>query len=147
MASRRDFLHAAGTLAAGWAAVGLTPDARAQTIRKEIRISGKKITVVDIHAHCAFPEISERVPGANAPRVAPRTLVLGPERFRAMDERGVDVQALSVNTYWARHDRHRHQRAIPRRRGQRSDPRRQPGQTAADRLLTAGTRVSRHSGE
>jgi aminocarboxymuconate-semialdehyde decarboxylase len=100
MASRREFLHAAGTLAAAWAAVGLTPDARAQNVRKDIRISGKKITVVDIHAHCVFPEISERVPGADAPRVAPPTLVLGPERFRAMDERGVDVQALSVNTYW-----------------------------------------------
>jgi aminocarboxymuconate-semialdehyde decarboxylase len=32
--------------------------------------------------------------------VAPPTLVLGPERLKAMDERGIDVQALSVNTYW-----------------------------------------------
>jgi aminocarboxymuconate-semialdehyde decarboxylase len=72
----------------------------AQAKRKEIRVGGKRVTVVDVHAHCVFPEVSQKVPGANAPRVAPPTLVLGPERFASMDERGIDVQALSVNTYW-----------------------------------------------
>src|ERR1044072_3001066 len=100
MASRREFLSAAGAVAAAYAALGIAPRARAQAARKEIRIGGKKIKAVDIHAHCVFPEVSERVQGANAPRVAPPTLVLGPERFKAMDERGIDVAALSVNTYW-----------------------------------------------
>src|SRR5262245_30337416 len=97
MASRRDFLHAAGAAAAGVLALG---GVRAQGARKEIRVGGKRVKVVDIHAHCVFPEVTERVPGANAPRAAPPTLVLGPERFKAMDERGIDVQALSVNAYW-----------------------------------------------
>ena len=100
MSSRRDFLHAAGAIAAACTALGIVPSTHAQPARKEIRVGGKKIKVVDIHAHCVFPEVTERVPGANAPRVAPPTLVLGPERFKAMDERGIDVQALSVNTYW-----------------------------------------------
>jgi len=100
MASRRHFLQAAGTVAAACAALGIAARARAQNARKEIRVGGKKVKVVDIHAHCVFPEVSERVRGANAPRVAPPTLVLGPERFKAMDERGIDVAALSVNTYW-----------------------------------------------
>ncbi|HEX5047819.1 MAG TPA: amidohydrolase family protein [Gammaproteobacteria bacterium] len=100
MSSRRHFLHAAGTIAATYAALGIAPIAQGQTARKEIRVGGKKIKVVDIHAHCVFPEVTERVPGVNAPRVAPPTLVLGAERFKSMDERGIDVQALSVNTYW-----------------------------------------------
>ena len=63
-------------------------------------IGGRRVSVIDVHAHCVFPEVSQRVPGINAPRVAPPTLVLGPERIAAMDERGIDIQALSVNTYW-----------------------------------------------
>jgi aminocarboxymuconate-semialdehyde decarboxylase len=47
-----------------------------------------------------FPEVAQRLPSANPPRVAPPTVVLGPERFAAMDERGIDVQALSVNFFW-----------------------------------------------
>jgi aminocarboxymuconate-semialdehyde decarboxylase len=86
----------AGSAAAALAAFG----ARAQARRKEFRIGGRRVRVVDMHAHCVFAEVSTRVPGANAPRVAPPTLVLGPERLAAMDERGIDVQVLSVNTYW-----------------------------------------------
>ena len=100
MTSRRDFLQAAGAVTAAWAGLGIPPWARAQNLHKDIRIGGRKIKVVDIHAHCVFPEVTERVRGANAPPVAPPTLVLGPERFKAMDERGIDVQVLSVNTYW-----------------------------------------------
>ena len=100
MSSRRRFLLAAGAAAAAGLALGSVRVVRAQSARKEVRIGGKRVKVVDIHAHCAFPEVNERVPGANAPRVAPPTLVLGPERFKPMDERGIDVAALSVNAYW-----------------------------------------------
>jgi aminocarboxymuconate-semialdehyde decarboxylase len=96
MASRRQFLQAVG--AAGLATIGGRADAQAQ--RKEIRIGGRRVKVVDVHAHCVFPEVTQRLPAAKAPRVAPPTLVLGPERLKSMDERGIDIQALSVNTYW-----------------------------------------------
>jgi aminocarboxymuconate-semialdehyde decarboxylase len=95
MGNRRDFLQAAGA-AVGLAAIG----AHAQPARKQIRIGGRPVKVVDMHAHCVFPEVTRRLPNANAPRVAPPTLVLGAERFASMDERGIDIQALSVNTYW-----------------------------------------------
>jgi aminocarboxymuconate-semialdehyde decarboxylase len=72
----------------------------AQPARKQFRLDGRRATVVDVHAHCVFPEVNERVPDAGAPRVAPLALVLSPERLAAMDERGIDVQVLSVNTYW-----------------------------------------------
>jgi aminocarboxymuconate-semialdehyde decarboxylase len=95
MANRRQFLTAAGA-AAGLAALGVN----AQTARKEVLVGRKRMKVVDIHAHCVFPEVTQKLPNAKAPRVAPPTLVLGQERFASMDERGIDVQVLSVNTYW-----------------------------------------------
>jgi len=87
MTTRRGFLAQAG------AAACLTAlRANAQAKRKEVR--------VDVHAHCMFNEVAQQVPAANPPRVAPPTVVLGPERLAAMDERGIDVQALSVNFFW-----------------------------------------------
>jgi aminocarboxymuconate-semialdehyde decarboxylase len=99
MANRRQFLRAAGAAAAGLAGAG-TLGAYAQPARKEIRVGGRRVKVVDVHAHCVFPEVTQRLPNARAPRVAPPTLVLGPERIQSMDERGIEIQALSVNTYW-----------------------------------------------
>jgi aminocarboxymuconate-semialdehyde decarboxylase len=96
MADRRAFLRASAAAALVFGALG----ARAQAPPKRVLVGGRRAAVIDMHAHCVFPEVSRRVPGANAPRVAPPTLVLGPERIAAMDERGIDVQVLSVNTYW-----------------------------------------------
>jgi aminocarboxymuconate-semialdehyde decarboxylase len=96
MANRRQFLRAAGS-AAALAAFGAGAQAPS---RKEIRVGGKRVKVVDVHAHCEFPEVAQRLPASKAPRVAPPTLLLGPERFKTMDERGIEIQALSVNTYW-----------------------------------------------
>jgi aminocarboxymuconate-semialdehyde decarboxylase len=96
MSNRRAFLRAAGAGALGLGAFG----AFGQAAPKRVTVGGRPVTVVDIHAHCVFPEVSRRVPGINAPRVAPPTLVLGPDRLAAMDERGIGVQALSVNAYW-----------------------------------------------
>jgi aminocarboxymuconate-semialdehyde decarboxylase len=87
-------LRAAGgaVLALGSGAAG------AQRERKEVRVGGRRMTIVDVHAHCSFPEVARQFP--TTPRIAPPTLVLGPERLAAMDERGIDIQVLSVNTYW-----------------------------------------------
>ena len=95
MTSRRLFLAQAGAAAC---LTALRVDAQAK--RKEVRVAGKRVKVVDVHAHCMFPEVAQRLPAANPPRVAPPTVVLGAERFAAMDERGIDVQALSVNFFW-----------------------------------------------
>jgi aminocarboxymuconate-semialdehyde decarboxylase len=97
MANRRQFLRATGA-ALSVAAFGV--HAQPTPARKEIRIGDRRVKVVDVHAHCVFPEVTQRLPAAKAPRVAPPTLVLGPDRFKSMDERGIDVQVLSVNTYW-----------------------------------------------
>jgi aminocarboxymuconate-semialdehyde decarboxylase len=74
---------------------------RAQPRRKEVRVGGRRVTVVDVHAHCVFPELAERVQGARpAPTILADALTLGPHRLAAMDERGIDVQVLSINQYW-----------------------------------------------
>jgi aminocarboxymuconate-semialdehyde decarboxylase len=97
MSNRRAFLQAAGGVAA-LALGGL--NAYGQSAPKRVTIGGRRVSIIDVHAHCMFPEVSRRVPSVNVPRVAPPTLELGPARLAAMDERGIDIQALSVNTYW-----------------------------------------------
>jgi aminocarboxymuconate-semialdehyde decarboxylase len=96
MSNRRDFLTATG--AAGLAALVSAFNARAQT-RKQVRVGGRDVKIIDIHAHCVFPEVNE-LPNANMPRAAVPTLVLGPSWLAAQDERGIDMQVLSINFYW-----------------------------------------------
>jgi aminocarboxymuconate-semialdehyde decarboxylase len=96
MSSRRAFLRAAGGAVMALGAGGI----QGQAAPKQVMVGGRRMRIVDVHAHCVFPEVTQRVPNSNAPRVAPPTLVLGPERLASMDERGIDVQVLSVNTYW-----------------------------------------------
>jgi aminocarboxymuconate-semialdehyde decarboxylase len=96
MRNRREFLLAGG--AAGLAALTGTLDARAQA-RKVVRVGGRPVKVVDIHAHCVFPEVND-LPNANMPRPAVPALVLGPQWLEAQDERGIGVQVLSINFYW-----------------------------------------------
>ncbi|HEY9182303.1 MAG TPA: amidohydrolase family protein, partial [Gammaproteobacteria bacterium] len=99
MSSRRAFLRAAGGGLVGLGALGAF-GAYGQPAPKRVVVGGRRMSIVDVHAHCLFPEVARRVPGVNVPRAVPPSLVLGPERLAAMDERGIDVQALSVNTYW-----------------------------------------------
>ena len=96
MRDRRSFLKAAGGAALAFGAFS----AYGQAAPKRVTVGGRRVTVIDVHAHCLFPEVASRAPNVRVPRAAPPTLVLGPERIAAMDERGIDIQALSVNTYW-----------------------------------------------
>ena len=99
MSTRRDFMQAAGALA-GIGFVGCDlfapPLANAQTRRREVSLNGRRIKTVDIHAHCAIPEAM----GLLGMKVAPASLVMAPQRLQAMDEQGIDIEALSINPYW-----------------------------------------------
>ncbi len=72
--------------------------------RREVTLTGRRVKVVDIHAHCVIPEVAEVIKGTalastvRIPTSGPN--VLGPERLRLLDERGIDVQVLSINGYW-----------------------------------------------
>jgi aminocarboxymuconate-semialdehyde decarboxylase len=77
--------------------------AQAQTRRREVVVSGRRVKTVDVHAHCAVPEamaLMGRTVEAEGLLQSRMT-----DRLRAMDEQGIDVEALSINPYWYTADR------------------------------------------
>jgi aminocarboxymuconate-semialdehyde decarboxylase len=69
--------------------------------RRSVVMNGKRVKTVDVHAHCAFPEAMALM----GLKVDPANLVIADDRIRAMDEQGVDMEALSINPYWYKADR------------------------------------------
>jgi aminocarboxymuconate-semialdehyde decarboxylase len=103
MTARRDFLGlAAGVAFVGCGAFGAR-HAVAQGRRKQTLLNGKRVKVIDVHAHCAVPEAMALAgskmsdPTMRPDLVVPATL---PERLAAMDAQGIDVEALSINAFW-----------------------------------------------
>jgi aminocarboxymuconate-semialdehyde decarboxylase len=103
--SRRELFGSAGGALAGvvFTQCGLTHHASAQTQssapqpRREVTVNGKRVRTVDLHAHCHIPEALAL---AGVKQNTP-ALVVGPDRIQVMDERGIDVEALSINpNFW-----------------------------------------------
>ena len=104
MPNRRDFLKlcTAGALLPMPDAVGAqAPAGAGQAPRRQVAIDGRRVRVVDIHAHCVIPveALLAGTPLAGRGGGAGGT-ILGPERLQLMDRQGVDIQALSINFYW-----------------------------------------------
>src|ERR1051325_8869095 len=92
MTSRRDFV-AGSALFVG---CSLFPHAYAQPKRREVRVAGKRIRTIDVHAHCVIPEaqtLMKQKPSADYAKTFA-------ERLKDMDDQGVDMQALSINPTW-----------------------------------------------
>jgi aminocarboxymuconate-semialdehyde decarboxylase len=69
-----------------------------QTRRREVVVNGKRVKTVDVHAHCAVPEANALMGRkVEAEGLLQSTMA---DRLRAMDEQGIDVEALSINPYW-----------------------------------------------
>ena len=67
--------------------------------RREVVVNGKRVRTVDVHAHCHVPEANALM----GLKVQPPSLVVSPERIAAMDEQGIDIEALSVNpNFWSK---------------------------------------------
>jgi aminocarboxymuconate-semialdehyde decarboxylase len=104
MISRRRALATLGCGVAA-AAAGVTLDGwpafAAQRGRREITIGGRRVRVIDLHAHCVIP-VTDITRGTPLDRMGGGGggSILGPERLRIMDEQGVDVQALTINNFW-----------------------------------------------
>jgi aminocarboxymuconate-semialdehyde decarboxylase len=99
---RRDFLRTAVTGAVGAYAIGQQAHygaAAAQPGRRQVMLGGKRIKVVDVHAHCIIPVV-EIVKGTTLANAGRGGGTLGPDRLKIMDQQGVDIQALSINGYW-----------------------------------------------
>jgi aminocarboxymuconate-semialdehyde decarboxylase len=111
MTNRRTFLKAAA--GAGVAAIAARFDVRpahAQTPpatsvkRREVFVGRRRVKVVDVHGHFVEPSELDVVKDTNlAGNIrgnANGALVLGPQRIRAIDEQGIDVQVLSHQGGW-----------------------------------------------
>src|SRR5215470_14659953 len=80
-----------------------TGGARPQGRRREVVVNGRRVKTVDVHAHCAVPEAMARL---GLPLDTSALLMSNvADRIRAMDEQGIDVEALSINAYWYGADR------------------------------------------
>ena len=100
MTTRRQFL---GGLGAVFCSCELL-DCRkvhAQTARRQVVVNGRRVKTVDIHAHVAFEETNAMM--GEKPNPPTRTAMA--DRIKAMDEQGIDVEALSINAFWYRSDR------------------------------------------
>src|SRR6266849_9814653 len=107
MNTRREFFEETAGAVAGIAFVGCnlmsaTP-IEAQGRRREVIVNGRRVKTIDVHAHCAVPEAMALM----GRKVEPQTLLMSQpaDRIRAMDEQGIDVEALSINPYWYKADR------------------------------------------
>jgi aminocarboxymuconate-semialdehyde decarboxylase len=100
--NRREFVR---TMFAGAASLGALGGAagawQGQGTRRQVTIGGRRIKVVDGHAHCIIPvqhitkgTALEKLGGGGGNNL------LGPERLQIMDQQGVDVQALTINNFW-----------------------------------------------
>src|SRR5262245_13685222 len=82
--------------------VGCGQETATSARRREVVVSGRRVRTVDIHAHCAVPEAMALV----GKEIEPALRMAKPtERLRAMDEQGIDVEALSINPFWYTADR------------------------------------------
>src|SRR5256886_8102461 len=114
MNTRREFLGTTTGALAGIAFVGCdllaAAPARAQARRREVMVGGRRVKTVDVHAHCAVPEamalmgLKLATAGSTVPPLL-HMATQASERIRAMDEQGIDVEALSINPYWYKADR------------------------------------------
>jgi aminocarboxymuconate-semialdehyde decarboxylase len=74
---------------------------QSQSPRREVMVAGRRVKVIDVHAHCVIPvsDIVKGTPLANMGGGGGNN-ILGPQRLQIMDRQGVDVQVLSINGYW-----------------------------------------------
>jgi aminocarboxymuconate-semialdehyde decarboxylase len=116
MANRRHFIKSAVGATAGFALGHGLADARVSQIgarpgtRREVRVGGRRVTTVDVHAHCFVPEVLDVVKGTPLEATAKATLTdviaLGnPQRLVDMDAQGIDYQAINVNAWGYSADR------------------------------------------
>ena len=140
MTTRREVFSIAAGAAAGLCAYGQVPLAFAQVPRREISISGRRVTVVDIHGHCAINEVENVIRGTSLERSISGNRILGPRRLDLMNERGIDIQVLSANQYWWYAANERLARDIIRRARARGSLRR--AKTATEPVGRAGRSFS-----
>ena len=125
MTTRREFIKGAAASGLAFCSCSLIDAASAQVSHKHpnlgsrrapVIINGKRITIIDVHAHCLFRD-AVALMGADAKGVDPPVkgapehyiplsdTAAVEERLAAMDAMGIDMEVLSINPFWYRKDR------------------------------------------
>jgi aminocarboxymuconate-semialdehyde decarboxylase len=73
--------------------------------RREVKVGGKRVKTIDVHAHCVIPEAVALLGLSLADQRGPGIAEVGERRIREMDEQGIDMEALSINPQWYRAER------------------------------------------
>jgi aminocarboxymuconate-semialdehyde decarboxylase len=68
-------------------------------VRRQVSINGKRIKVIDIHAHGTVAEVTPVLAGTPYERQGGGRN-LDQERIDAIDRQGIDVQVISINGFW-----------------------------------------------
>ena len=105
MPSRRTFVKESARAVAGLAAIGAGvgqsqrafSQAPAALTRRLVRVGGRRVTTVDVHSHCEIAGIRQIMGDKTQPAAS---LIIGPDRLKAMDAQGIDVEVLSINPFW-----------------------------------------------
>jgi aminocarboxymuconate-semialdehyde decarboxylase len=104
MTTRREFLGHAGIAGLCFVGCGLLgPRAAHAQTRRTVKVAGKRVKVIDVHAHAAVAETLELAglklgAGLLLPELGvPETIE---QRLAAMDAQGIDMESLSINPFW-----------------------------------------------
>ena len=73
--------------------------------RREVKVGGRRVKVIDVHAHCVIPEAYALLGLKVQDHRGPGIDEVGPRRMREMDAQGIDMEALSINPAWYRAER------------------------------------------
>jgi aminocarboxymuconate-semialdehyde decarboxylase len=99
----------AATLDDGYTRVVTKPANKVAT--RMTTVGGKRVRVIDVHAHVAVADSLEIVKGTPAEKAVLNQLTsrdsifLDDKRLEDMDANGIDIAAVSVNSYWDRMDK------------------------------------------
>ncbi|HSE01497.1 MAG TPA: amidohydrolase family protein [Burkholderiales bacterium] len=73
--------------------------------RRIVKVGGKRVKTIDVHAHCIIPEAMALLGVTREAQRGPGIDQVGARRIAEMDEQGIDMEALSINPQWYRAQR------------------------------------------
>jgi len=112
MTTRRNFLKGAAASGVVFCGCGMLDAAHAQPKppRLPVKVNGRRVLTVDVHAHCYFREAINLM-GDGADKVlppvrgVPEHFIAVEQRLKEMDAMAIDMEVLSINPYWYGKDR------------------------------------------
>jgi aminocarboxymuconate-semialdehyde decarboxylase len=123
MPNRRDFIRSVVGASAGVLFTGCTvceamgagrpAQSAGGAKHKPAMVGNRRVKTVDVHCHVSVPEVTDLLKGTKIERRLGAGIAQGgyddagltPARIQSMDEMGIDVQAVSINSFWYSADR------------------------------------------